>query len=405
MVQKLKTDNKKSYSSLVLKDICVNYSYKSVLKNVYLTFEKGKIYAILGENGAGKSTLTSLLCGDRQPTSGKIFLDDKQVKFNSPKDALNCGIACVHQRPLLADSFSIRDNVKVGVKLFGPTIDLILENVIVGELFKTKKLSKTSTVVQELSDYERFKVAYANLFLKQPSFYIFDEAPLDFLQSSSKDILKVRESIKKSGLTFILISHFIPEIIKIVDKIILLKDGKVLEILDSGKTSESDIKQKLFGIEKNISIPPSIKFEKILEEKVLAYRSGKIKKDINGLKKRIKIGYIPSDKTFRASNPNLTVLQLTTIYHTELKQKELEKYAYNILKKADVNIKLYEKVSSLSGGMLQRIILEREIEENPEVMFLFNPTHGLDSESTQRLYAKLDKLAQSGTDVIIGEPQ
>ena len=117
------------------------------------------------------------------------------------------------------------------------------------------------------------------------------------------------------------------------------------------------------------------------------------------------IGYIPSDKTFRASNPNLTILQLCSAYHTEKKQADLEEYSRELLKKADVNIKLYEKALCLSGGMLQRLILERELAENPQVLYLFDPTHGLDVEATERLYRRLEGLAKKGTKIIIGKAE
>lgn len=85
------------------------------------------------------------------------------------------------------------------------------------------------------------------------------------------------------------------------------------------------------------------------------------------------------------------------------KQNILEQYSKELLRKAEVNIKLYEKASCLSGGMLQRIILEREIAENPEELYLFDPTHGLDVEATERLYSQLEALAKKGTKVIIGK--
>ena len=73
---------------LELKDIHVKYSYKTVLRGINLTFEKGKIYSLLGENGAGKSTLAHVLCGDILPTSGELLLDEKKLNIKNPKDAL-----------------------------------------------------------------------------------------------------------------------------------------------------------------------------------------------------------------------------------------------------------------------------------------------------------------------------
>ena len=75
------------------------------------------------------------------------------------------------------------------------------------------------------------------------------------------------------------------------------------------------------------------------------------------------------------------------------------------MKKAEVNIRLYEKASCLSGGMLQRLILERELAENPKELYLFEPTHGLDAEATERLYSRLEGLIKNGVKIIIGKAE
>ena len=94
-------------------------------------------------------------------------------------------------------------------------------------------------------------------------------------------------------------------------------------------------------------------------------------------------------------------MQLLCSRHTNLKKSDAEQYSNLLLKKADVNIKLNEKVSALSGGMLQRLILEKELAEHPETIVLFNPLHGLDVDATKRLFSKLENLAQKGVKVII----
>ncbi len=172
----------------------------------------------------------------------------------------------------------------------------------------------------------------------------------------------------------------------------MLKDGKILEQSPAARITEAEIKQKLFGLTKTITIPDVIEESEITEEEVLHKH-----------RQKERTGYIPSDRTFRASNPNLTIFQLCTAYHTDQKQKTLKAYTLSLLKKAEVNIQLNEKALCLSGGMLQRLILERELAENPEELYLFNPTHGLDAEATEKLYARLEGLAKKGTKIIIGK--
>ncbi|WP_022932020.1 ATP-binding cassette domain-containing protein [Treponema bryantii] len=381
---------------LSLKDICVQYSYKTVLTGVSLDFEEGKIYSLLGENGAGKSTLAHVLCGDIEPTSGSIYLNEKKLKIRKPKDAIKSGIVCVHQRPLLAPSLSIRDNLKIGIshkKL--AEIPEITKNWLPGR--------DLSELVENLSEEEAFNTSLAGALLKSPCLLILDEPP--FL-----DAQKIRE-LAERGLIIIIITHSFKEAIEKSDQVVLLKDGCVLEKTPAAQITEEDIRQKLFGLTKELTPPDFIEEKDITEEEVMKLReeisgsSPKMTKVANSKMTGHSIGYIPSDKTFRASNPNLTIFQLCTAYHTSLKQAVLIEYSKALLKKADVNIKLHEKALCLSGGMLQRLILERELAENPEELYLFDPTHGLDLEATERLYTRLEGLAKKGTKIIIGKAE
>ena len=362
---------------LKLKDICVKYSYKTVLTGVSLDFEAGKIYSLLGENGAGKSTLAHVLCGDIQPTEGSIYLNEKKLNIKNPKDAIRNGIVCVHQRPLLAPSISIRDNLRIG-------ISHKMTKLIPDMAKKWLPGRKLSELVENLSEEERFNTSLSGALLKSPYLLILDEPP--FLD---KD--KIKE-LAQSGLIIIIITHSFKEAIEKSDEVILLKDGSLLEKTPAAELTEGLIREKLFGLTKVIETPDFIEEKEITEEEVLEKRrQGK------------RVGYIPSDRTFRASNPNLTIFQLCTAYHTDKKQKELETYAQELLKKADVNIRLKEDAKCLSGGMLQRLILERELAENPEELYLFDPTHGLDAEATERLYTRLQGLAKEGVKIIIGK--
>ena len=370
---------------LKLQNICVRYSYKTVLSDVCVTFEEGKIYSLLGENGAGKSTLAHVICGDKKQTDGKLILDGKEKTFSSPKSAIHSGICCVHQRPLLAPSISIKENLIIGQKKYNKQrqkeIDELLSYWLPGV--------KNTTLVKDLTPTQTFFVSLVNTLLKNPQILILDEPA-----SLPED--KIR-NLSNKGMTLIIITHSINEAIEKSDEIILLKNGVIVEQLKPKDTSEEEIKNKLYTIKEKQSKHPEI-IKACMNEEIFFKQFYK-----NGHISTSKIGYIPSDKTFRASNPNLTILQLLTARHPNGKKNELEQYASTLLKKADVNIKLKEKVYCLSGGMLQRLILERELAENPHTLLLFNPTQGLDIEAKNRLFNRLDNLAKNGTTVILGE--
>lgn len=360
-----------------INNIHVKYSYKTVLKGISLNFQPGQIYSLLGENGAGKSTLARVICGDLQPTSGQLFLDDKEIHLSSPKAAIAHGIVCVHQRPLLAPTISILDNLRIGTSRAQlQRIPELTEKWLPG-----KKLSEP---VKNLNEKELFYTSLTGALLKNPRILILDEPP-------ALDTKKIR-NLAESGLTIIIITHSFKEALEKSDEVVLLKDGQILEIQPAALLTEAGIKEKLFGLTREIKLPSEISKQEITEEEVLQKRTV-----------LPRVGYIPSDRVFRASNPDLTVLQLLTAYHTNLKKTELEKFAEKLLLDANVNIRLREKASCLSGGMLQRLILERELAEKPDTLYLFNPTQGLDAEATERLYQRLCNLAQNGIKVIIGE--
>lgn len=365
---------------LEIKNICVKFSYKSVLNGISLIFEKGKIYSLLGENGAGKSTLARVICGDLRQTSGDIFLNGKKAIFKSPKDAIKSGIACVRQRPLLAKSISIEDNVKIG----------LTKNQLKNFFAKKNELRENWLQNREYSDkvcdlnYE--SAFYASLIAalsKNPEILILDEPP----QIPKEKLKKLTES----GIAIIIITHDLEQAIFNSDYIVLLKDGRILQQRKAGEITKKEIERSLFGISENISPPNFIKYENISENQ--------IKRELG------KTGVVPANVKFTASNPNLTVLQTITAFSPKGKQKSLEERAKKILENAEVNVKLREKTSRLSGGMLQRVVLERELAENPKKLYLFNATHGLDAEATNKLYKKLEKFRQKGAEIIFGNSE
>lgn len=359
---------------LELKDICVDYSYKSVLRGVSLFFDKGKVYSLLGENGAGKSTLAHILCGDLRQTDGDIFLDNQKMLFKSPKMAIKKGIVCVHQSPLLSPDISIEENLSIGLSRNQLKSFVNEKEKIVGRFLKNRNPSEKISL---LEDDENFFVSLTAALLKNPKVLILDEPP-----ELPKKMLR---ELAESGITIIMITHHLEQALQNSDFIILLKDGKVLEQVKSEKITKSQIEQKLFDISTEIPLPDFIKKEDCSEEEIV-HDFGKI-------------GFIPADTKFTASNPELNILQLATAFNPAGRQKDLIKRAEKILEKAEVNIKLHEKASCLSGGMRQRLVLERELAENPKKLYLFNATHGLDVEATQKLYEKLKKLWNNGTEI------
>lgn len=406
---------------LELKNICLTYSYKKVLCGVNASFEEGKIYSLLGENGAGKSTLAHIICGDLRADSGSLILNGQKLNFDSAGQALKKGIGCVHQRPLLATSISVWENLQLGNNhLKKKDAETLLKNLIPGV--------KMKTLVKNLNPSQKFFVSLAGILLKNPEILILDE-PTALLEPKQADFLfEILKQKTAAGMTILVITHNLNEAICKTDGIVILRDGNVIASGNSRDFTESKIRALMFdqagphtafavnteildphtaptvntdvsGPHTALSLPPPL-IQKLYTTESENRLTGMDSDKIRELRKE-GTAIIPSDRTFRASNPDLTILQLTTTYKTELSKKALTEYARKITQKAGVNIHLDEKVNCLSGGMLQRLILQRELDLNPKKIIFCSPYQGLDSDAVCKLNKIIAEQIKKGTKIIL----
>ena len=406
---------------LELKNICLTYSYKKVLCGVNASFEEGKIYSLLGENGAGKSTLAHIICGDLRADSGSLILNGQELNFDSAGQALKKGIGCVHQRPLLATSISVWENLQLGNNhLKKKDAETLLKNLIPGV--------KMKTLVKNLNPSQKFFVSLAGILLKNPEILILDE-PTALLEPKQADFLfEILKQKTAAGMTILVITHNLNEAICKTDGIVILRDGNVIASGNSRDFTESKIRALMFdqagphtafavnteildphtaptvntdvsGPHTALSLPPPL-IQKLYTTESEDSLTGMDSDKIRELRKE-GTAIIPSDRTFRASNPDLTILQLTTTYKTELSKKALTEYARKITQKAGVNIHLDEKVNCLSGGMLQRLILQRELDLNPKKIIFCSPYQGLDSDAVCKLNKIIAEQIKKGTKIIL----
>ena len=437
--------------NIELEKICKSYKLKTVLDDVSLRFESGKIHALLGENGAGKTTLAKILSGSIQVSSGKIKINGQEQIFKSESDALKIGIAIVQQRPLLASSLSTWENIQLAD----------------GKKIKKEKLEdlknqwapflNLNTKIRDLGGNHRFYTALLSALIKTPTFLILDE-PSAFLDSNERDFLYSKlKDFCKAGNTVLVITHSIAEASNHADTVRILKDGilwreyenachfseeyqneylhhseSIPSIKGSSKPCLNFIESSSHPLNKSSLFNANIKINyaeitavlglkeaaiDTLENLVCGMETEKAKgtveyTDINGKttilnlhKKEYTAAFlrkhssaiIPSDKTFRASNPNLTVAEMISTYHKKLSRE----FCLSLIKEAKVNIEPEELCYNLSGGMLQRLILARELSTKPNLIIFCNPLHGLDPEAQAELVRKTVMLANEGAAVLI----
>jgi fructose transport system ATP-binding protein len=242
-----------SSSDIVLEGRGLNKRYGRVvaLDNADFDLRRNEILAVIGDNGAGKSTLIKALCGAVVPDSGEILLEGKPVVFRSPMEARLAGIETVYQNLALSPALSIADNMFLGRE--------IRRKDIFGQLFRTldrstmhriarEKLSELGLMtiqnigqsVETLSGGQRQGVAVARAAAFGSRVVIMDEPTAALGVKESRRVLELMLEVKGRGLPIVLISHNMPHVFEVADRIHIHRLGKRIAVINPKQYSMSD---------------------------------------------------------------------------------------------------------------------------------------------------------------------
>ena len=222
---------------LVTKNISKSFSSTKALDNVCLSVAQGQIHGLLGENGAGKTTLMNILSGNYPYGSykGELFLRGKECRFSSSKDSERSGIAIIHQELSLIQSMSIADNIFLGnEKGSSFFVDRRKTREEAQKLLRLVGLDDDpETIVEDIGAGKQQLVEIAKALSKNSDILILDEPTSSLGQEHSEALLELMTNLKEKGKTMIIISHKLDEIIRIADRITILRDGKSVETIDN----------------------------------------------------------------------------------------------------------------------------------------------------------------------------
>lgn len=233
-------------SNVILKMEHITKTFPGVkaLDDVNLEVEQGEIHALVGENGAGKSTLMNVLSGiyPYGNYEGKITYDGQVCKFRQIKDSENKGIVIIHQELALVPYMSIGENMFLGnERKKGISIDWDETYSSANEYLKMVGLKEAATTkIKDIGVGKQQLVEIAKALAKKVKLLILDEPTASLNESDSKSLLDLLLSLKKKGLTSIIISHKLNEISYVADKITVIRDGKTIETIDKSKTKVSE---------------------------------------------------------------------------------------------------------------------------------------------------------------------
>jgi ribose transport system ATP-binding protein len=442
-----------------LTDIRKSFGGVRALQGVSFSLFSGEVHALLGENGAGKSTLMRVLGGEHIPDNGKMRVSGKDAQFTSPSDAIQSGIAVIHQEMALATDLTVAENIFLSeIPSFISWNDL---NQRAEVLITSLGFSiDPAATVSELSVAHQQVVEIAKALSRNAKIIVFDEPTAVLSVQDAEHLLSIIKVLRSRDVGVIYISHRLDEVFQIADRITVMKDGASISTVQrKDVTIEGVIKMMvgrslaaLFGEDVPRSIGNEVlKVEGLCDEgrvknASLNVRAGEIvglgglvgagrtelvrlifgaerarkgKVYINGKELTLRspkdavkagIGLVPESRKEQGVvldfpiRVNVTMAKLSPlvnfmgmIRHSEEKEV-VSKIASRLrLKAASIN----HPVSSLSGGNQQKVVLAKWFHSDGDLMIFDEPTRGVDVGAKTEIYSLIKSLAAEGRAILI----
>jgi simple sugar transport system ATP-binding protein len=220
-------------------------------RDIDLRVRRGEVHAIVGENGAGKSTLMKTLYGMHRPDEGTILLDGREVTFRSPADAIAAGIGMVHQHFMLADNFTVLENVVLGSEpTRGGRLDRAEGRRRIREISDAYGLGlDPDTLVEDLGVGDRQRVEIAKVLYRGARTLILDEPTAVLVPQEVDELFGNLAELTREGLTVVFISHKLDEVRRVADAITVIRRGTTVGEADPRTTTARQLAEMMVGTE------------------------------------------------------------------------------------------------------------------------------------------------------------
>lgn len=449
---------------LKMENIEKSFPGVKALDSVSLTVKAGTVHALMGENGAGKSTLMKCLFGVYNKDSGKVFLEGREVDFKNSKEALENGVAMVHQELNQALKRNVMDNMWLGrFPTVARGVPITSEKKMyraTKEIFDKLELTvDPKTVMSTMPVSQRQMVEIAKAVSYNAKVIVFDEPTSSLTEEEVEHLFKIINMLRSQGCGIIYISHKMAEILRISDEVTIMRDGKWVATKDASELTTDEIIKLMVGRELTNIYPPktnkagdvllevddlsseyaklsgvSFKARKgeiigvagldssgrteLLENMfgVSTRRSGTLRLNGKQIKNRtpreaIRNGFALLTEERRATGifgilnirENATISSLGKCRTGPfLNKRKLRANTDWCIKAMRIKTPTQEtKIRSLSGGNQQKVILGRWLLTDPTVLLLDEPTRGIDVGAKYEIYQLIIDLAEKGKTVIM----
>ena len=238
---------------LALEGISKHFGAIQALEDVSLALHAGEVLGLMGDNGAGKSTLVKIIAGNYRPSAGKISIEGVQKEFHKPIEARESGIEIVYQDLALCDNLTAATNVFLGRELtrsIGPVriMDYAAMNAVAARLFRElKSETRPKDLVRDMSGGQRQAVAIARTRLAKSRIVLMDEPTAAITVRQVSEVLNLIRELKQQQIAVVLISHRMPDVFAVADRIAVLRRGRKVAEKPAAATSPEEITGLITG--------------------------------------------------------------------------------------------------------------------------------------------------------------
>jgi len=439
------------------------FGKNKVLRNINLNVQRGSVMGLMGENGAGKSTMMKCLFGIYQKDEGSFTLDGKSIDFSGPKEALEHGIAMVHQELNQCVQRSVLDNLFLG-RYITNKFGVIDERIMLKKakkLFASLKMDVDPKVkVCTLSVSQRQMIEIAKAVSYNAKIIVLDEPTSSLTEREVKKLFGIVSDLRAKGVSFVYISHKMDEVFEICDQVSVLRDGQMIMTKDVKDTNMNELISAMVGRSLDQRFPPvdntvgkpvlevhdlSTEYEPFLKDISFTVNKGEIfgiyglvgagrselLETIFGLR-TISRGYIVYEGKKMNFKSAKDAMKYNFALITEERKRNgmfgkgdltfntcilsLDKYKdwsgispakEEKATKKEIAIMHtrctgpHDPMTSLSGGNQQKIIFGKWLERNPDVFLMDEPTRGIDVGAKYEIYELIIKMAKQGKTIIV----
>ncbi len=430
--------------------------------NVSLEFNSGKIYALLGENGAGKSTLVKILSGVIIPDEGKIYLNENNLKLNSPLDAKKNDIGMVFQHFNLFETLSVFENLIIDSDEQRESLKEKIDTIMKKYNFSID----LDIPVLNLSAGQKQKVEIIRCLIRSPKVLIMDEPTSVLTEQETSELFSSLKKFSEEGILIIYITHKLKEVMQLCDEVAVMRRGKLVSVSEIENENIESLANKMVGqnlktIKKkkaktssdqlikitNLNFTSEDPFETNLmdinfsvnrgeclgiagisgngQSELFQVLSGEIISEKNSIKfnnnyigdlnpqerREYLMAFSPEDRLEQAAIPQMKIFENVALNNFKssnffnnglINENKIKEHSKKIISDFNVNTDNIDlKSQFLSGGNLQKLIIGRELITSPDLLICFNPTWGLDVGAINYIHETLIEINEQNKSIIL----